>query len=102
MIFKTFDNDLTGLINKVGLFNKSLYNIGRDFRNGNGLLTSLFSGQSVTSKDIQSINAMNQAMKNGSTMAQAWCDNMKGCTVAAKQQVNQCFKSKRKFNRTCK
>ena len=94
MIFKTFDNDLTGLINKVGLFNKSLYNIGRDFRNGNGLLTSLFSGQSVTSKDIQSINAMNQAMKNGSTMAQAWCDNMKGCTVAAKQQVNQCLKAK--------
>ena len=28
------------------------------------------------------------------TMAQAWCDNMKGCTVAAKQQVNQCLKAK--------
>ena len=52
MIFKTFDNDLTGLINKVGLFNKSLYNIGRDFKNGNGLFTSLFSGQGITSKDI--------------------------------------------------
>lgn len=94
MIFKTFDNDLTGLINKVGLFNKSLYNMGRDFKNGNGLFTSLFSGQSVTSKDIQSINAMNQAMKNGSTMAQAWQMHMTGCTAVAKQQAKQCLINK--------
>lgn len=94
MIFKTFDNDLTGLINKVGLFNKSLYNMGRDFKNGNGLFTSLFSGQRVTSKDIQSLNAMNQAMKNGSTMAQAWQMHMTGCTAAAKQQAKQCLINK--------
>ena len=94
MIFKTFDNDLTGLINKVGLFNKSLYNMGRDFKNGNGLFTSVFSGQGVTSKDIQSINAMNQAMKNGSTMAQAWQMHMTGCTAAAKQQAKQCLINK--------
>lgn len=37
---------------------------------------------------------MNQAMKNGSTMAQAWYDNMRGCTVAAKEQTKQCLMAK--------
>ena len=66
----------------------------RDFKNGNGLFTSLFSGQSVTSKDIQAINAMNQAMQDGKTYAQAWTLHMKGCTVAAKQQAKQCLINK--------
>ena len=94
MIFRTFDNDLTGLINKIGIFNKSFKTIGRDLSTGHGLLTSLFSGKNVTQKDIQSINAMNQAMKNGSTMAQAWYDNMRGYTVAAKEQAKQCLSNK--------
>lgn len=66
----------------------------RDFKNGNGLFTSVFSGQGVTSKDIQSINAMNQAMQDGKTYAQAWTLHMKGCTVAAKQQAKQCLMTK--------
>ena len=61
----------------------------RDYANGNGLLTSIFSGKNITSKDISAIQAMNESMKNGSTVAQAWTDNMKGCTVAAKEQVKQ-------------
>lgn len=93
-IFKTFDSDLNGLINKIGIFNKSLQNIGRDYKSGNGLFTSLFSGNNVTQKDIQAIIAMDQEMKNGSTMAKAWMNNMKGCTVAAKQQAKQCLMTK--------
>lgn len=68
--------------------------MGRDFKNGNGLFTSLFSGKSITSKDIQSINAMNQAMQEGKTYAQAWVLHMKGCTTAAKQQAKQCLINK--------
>lgn len=37
---------------------------------------------------------MNQEMKNGSTMAQAWINNMRGCTVAAKEQTKQCLMAK--------
>lgn len=76
------------------MFNKSFANIKRDYANGNGLLTSIFSGKNITSKDISAIQAMNESMKNGSTVAQAWTDNMKGCTVAAKEQVKQCLINK--------
>lgn len=37
---------------------------------------------------------MNQAMKNGSTIAQAWRTHMTGCTVVAKEQVKQCLLNK--------
>lgn len=94
MIFKTFDNDLNRIINKVGIFNKSLRNIGKDYKSGNGLFTSLFSGNNVTQKDIQAITAMEQEMKNGSTMAKAWMNNMRGCTLAAKEQAKQCLMAK--------
>lgn len=40
------------------------------------------------------IKAFDLAMKNGYTTAQAWQDNMIGCTVAAKQQVKQCIINK--------
>ena len=94
MIFKTFDNDLNGLINKIGIFNKSFNTIGRDLSTGQGIFTSLFSGNNVTKKDIQSISLMEQAMKNGATTAQAWQKYMTGCTVAAKQQAKQCLMNK--------
>ena len=55
MIFKTFDNNLTGLIYKLGVFNKSFNTIGRDLSSGQGLFTSLFSGNNITQKDIQRI-----------------------------------------------
>lgn len=94
MIFKTFNNDLDGLINKIRIFNKSFQTIGRDLSSGQGIFTSLFSGNSVTSKDIQAINAMEQAMKNGATTAQTWQAHITGCTVAAKQQIKQCLLNK--------
>lgn len=40
-IFKTFDNNLTGIINKIGIFNKSFSTIGRDFSSGNEYLLEI-------------------------------------------------------------
>lgn len=94
MIFKTFDNDINRITNRLGIFNKTFQAIGRDLSNKQGLFTSLFSGNSVTQNDIQSIKAMEQAMKNGATTAQAWNAHMTGCTVAAKQQAKQCLMNK--------
>ena len=56
-------------LNKIGMFNKSFANMKRDYANGNGLLTSIFSGKNITSKDVSAIQAMNESMKNGSTVA---------------------------------
>ena len=94
MIFKTFNSDLDGIINKFGMFNKSFATMKRDYSKGNGLLTSIFSGKNITSKDVSAIQAMNESMKNGSTVAQAWQANMRGCTTAAKEQVKQCLLNK--------
>ena len=91
MIFKTLDNDLAGVINKISIFNKSILNIRRDYKSGNGIVTSLFSGKNITNNDLQAINNFDQAMKNGSTVAQAWRQHMTNCTVAAKQQAKQCL-----------
>ena len=66
----------------------------RDLKAGNGVFTSIFGGKSITSNDIKSIQAMNNAMKGGATYAQAWQTHMKGATVAAKQQAAQCIKNK--------
>lgn len=93
-IFKTFNNDIDGLTSKIGLFNKSFHTMQRDLKAGNGVFTSIFGGKSITSNDIKSIQAMNNAMKGGATYAQAWQTHMKGATVAAKQQAAQCIKNK--------
>lgn len=66
----------------------------KDLKTGNGVFTSIFGGKSITSNDIKSIQAMNNAMKGGATYAQAWQTHMKGATVAAKQQAAQCIKNK--------
>lgn len=93
-IFKTFDTSSTNIKDKTGIFNKSYTNIGRNLSFGQGLGTALFSGSHVTKADIANIQAMDVAMKNGSTTAQAWRKHMKGCTVAAKQQAKQCLLNK--------
>ncbi len=93
-IFKTFDTSSTSIKDKTGIFNKSYTNIGRDLSSGQGFGTALFSGSHVTKADIANIQAMDTAMKNGSTTAQAWRQHMTGCTVAAKQQAKQCLLNK--------
>lgn len=98
MIFNTFDNDLTGTTNKIGIFHKSFDEIGHDLSAKQGLFTSLFSGNNISSKDLQSIKAMDNDMKKGSTTAQAWQANMTGCTAVAKQQTKQCLENKKSLS----
>ena len=94
-IFKTTEQPSDeSAAGKITFFNKSLNNIKRDHASGQGIVTSLFSGSHVTNKDIAAISQMDQAMKNGSTTAQAWQLHMTGCTAAAKQQAQQCLKNK--------
>lgn len=88
---QTFEQNTGGLSNKIGMFGKSFSTIRRDLSSGQGLITGLFSGNSVTSKDLESIAAFNQALESGLPTGQAWQSTMRGCTTAAKEQAKQCL-----------
>lgn len=93
MIFRTFNNDTNGLLNRMGLFNKSFQAIREDFRSGHGAIVSLFSNNNVISDDITAIQNMARAMQTGSTRAQAWQAHMTNCTRAAKNHAMECLRS---------
>ena len=81
MIFKTDSSIEGGFKEKFSFLNKSIKNIQRDYKSGNGLIASIFSKDSIPSKDIEAIKNMSSAMESGSTVAQAWQANLKGCTA---------------------
>jgi TP901 family phage tail tape measure protein len=92
-IFKVMDTELTGVTNKLGIFGKSLRNIMRDAKSGQGIMTALFSNMKykdgITPKDVKCItNFMNQ-IKSGVPLTQAWKNTMTGATVAGKQMAVQ-------------
>lgn len=93
MIFKTDSSIEGGFKEKFSFLNKSIKNIQRDYKSGNGLIASIFSKDSIPSKDIEAIKNMSSAMESGSTVAQAWQANLKGCTAETKQQVSAYLKT---------
>lgn len=89
MIFTSDKNGLDGIVNKLGIFNKSFANIKRDFSNGQGIVTSIFQS-SFTRNDADSIKEYMAQIKAGVPTGQAWMATMKGCTTIAKQHVLEC------------
>ena len=78
--------------NKYGVLGKSFSDIGADLKNKQGIGYSIFSS-SIKNSDIEAVKNMSDAMKNGSTFAQAWRKNLTGCTSAVKAQVAECKKA---------
>lgn len=76
------------------MFGKSFANIRKDFKNGNGLEVSLFSGNKITKEDSKKILAYNQAMKAGQGNAKSWAKTMGTATQAAQDQVRACIRNK--------
>ena len=76
------------------MFGKSFANIRKDFKNGNGLEVSLFSGNKITKEDSKKILAYNQAMKAGQGNAKSWAKIMGTATQAAQDQVRACMRNK--------
>ena len=93
MIFKTFNSDIDKSISKIGMFNKSFWAMQQDLKHGNGIGFSIFGGQSITSKDKQSILDLNTALKNGVKPAKAWATTMTNCSIAAQNQARQCLRT---------
>lgn len=73
-----------------GILGKSFSDIRKDYKNNVGLVDSIFSGNLPTSKDINAVQNMVQAMKNGANFGQAFRDNLKGCTDATRRMVIHC------------
>ena len=94
MIFKTINTDIDKSIAKIGIFNKSLWAMQQDLKHGNGLIFSLFGGQSVTNKDRQAILDFNTQLQNGIQPAKAWATTMSNCSIAAQTQARECLKAK--------
>lgn len=92
-IFKTITDDSTKAIKTMGFFGKSLANIKRDISSGQNKIYSIFGGNHVTPNDIKQIQEYTKLVKQGIPIGQAWNDTMKGCSVAAKQQVLSCKNS---------
>lgn len=92
-MFRTITDEATGATNAIGLFGNSLTNIQRNLKSGQGIRYSLFDGQRITDNDITAIKNYARALDNGSTRAQAFNDNLKGCSVAAKQYVTNSAKA---------
>lgn len=103
MIFRTISDDADILTKRLGILNKSFYDIKKDFSNGIGIKDSLFK-TGISEKDLTSLKSFNKAIKNtndGLTKSQritkAWNDNMGGCSITAKRLGNDLVTGKKKI-----
>ena len=95
MIFNTIDNPKgKNFASKYGVLGKSFSDIKKDYNNGVGLGTSIFSGNKSTKSDIEAVKNMAKEMKNGVTFGAAWRNNMQNCTDATRRMVVECRRSK--------
>ncbi len=95
MIFNTIDDPKgKNFASKYGVLGKSFSDIKKDYNNGVGLGTSIFSGNKSTKSDIEAVKNMAKEMKNGVTFGAAWRNNMKNCTDATRRMVVECRRSK--------
>ena len=100
-IFRTIETDAISLNKNIGLLGKSFHDIKKDFSNGLGVRTSLFS-TSISNTDLQNLQKFNSAIKvtdDGLTKSQriskAWSENMTGCSMAAKRAGNDLITGKK-------
>lgn len=91
--FNTFNTELDGVTNKLGIFRKSFNDIIRDVKSGQGISTALFSNikykDGITKNDVDCISNFMTQIKNGVPTAKAWSDTMTGATVAGKKMAVQ-------------
>lgn len=84
---QTFDKNTADLNDRIGMFGKSFSAMKQDYSSGYGLLTSIFSGDAVTEKDIQVIGSLGDALKHITMTEDELRSAMDGCTASAKEQA---------------
>ena len=106
--FKTFNNDLDGFINKVGIANKSFAELLNAFNLGNtggfkGFISGLSSvknsiSNTLTKADISNIQAYNDLIDKGVSSQTAWYRTMQTSSNAAQDLVASANGSKVAIN----
>ena len=96
-IFKTFNNDLDGFANKIGIANKSFAELSNIFKSANtGGIKGFFSGlksmgealtNPLSKVDLSAINAYNKLIDDGVDGQEAFAKTMGNTSAAAKDLV---------------
>lgn len=86
-IFKPITDEITGTTKSMTIFNSTLDTMKKNIHSGQGIIYSIFSGNKITQKDIQNIMNYSSALQSGVGNGEAWHNNMKSCSVTAKQYV---------------
>lgn len=88
-IFRIIDLSLTGITNKFGVFNKSLSDVIRDMRNGQGVaksfLNNLVYKNGLSKNDVKQITSFIQQCESGTPTVKAWNNTMLNASANAKR-----------------
>lgn len=86
LVFSLFNTELKGITNQVGLFGKSLNNIGRDFKTGQGLRFALFGSDNVvTQYDVTCVKNLVSQLNSGVPVGEAWRSTMSNANKAGRE-----------------
>ena len=92
-IFSTFDTQLDGLQNKLGIFNKSWNDFFSDIKSGQGIINALFSNlkykDGITETDVRCITNFMNEVNDGVPIGRAWQRTMSEATTAGKKMAVQ-------------
>ena len=92
MVFKTLNSDIGNVTTKLAFFNKSLSDIGSDFKNYSGLGKFRAFFNVVTQDDINQFNSYVRAIQNGVDSNKAWTIYMSNASSSIRQQASEVTK----------
>lgn len=91
-VFKTLNSDIGNVTTKLAFFNKSLSDIGSDFKNYSGLGKFRAFFNVVTQDDINQFNSYVRAIQNGVDSNKAWTIYMSNASSSIRQQASEVTK----------
>ena len=91
-VFKTLNSDIGNVTTKLAFFNKSLSDIGSDFKNYSGLGKFKAFFNVVTQDDINQFNSYVRAIQNGVDSNKAWTIYMSNASSSIRQQASEVTK----------
>lgn len=91
-VFKTLNSDIGNVTTKLAFFNKSLSDIGSDFKNYSGLGKFRAFFNVVTQDDINQFNSYVRAIQNGVDSNKAWTIYMSNASSNIRQQASEVTK----------
>lgn len=91
-VFKTLNSDIGNVTTKLAFFNKSLSDIGSDFKNYSGLGKFRAFFNVVTQDDVNQFNSYVRAIQSGVDSNKAWTIYMSNASSSIRQQASEVTK----------